>query len=776
MRQVTWSIVVGCAWASAACAQSTDGRPAAPPPLDLAHGVGAALPADPLAARADSLVRAGRPWPATVLLAPTLRTPNGASAAVRLVGARAAAAWRGWNEVERILRDAPWLDSELEGEGRELLARAALERNLPAEDDARRALAAARTDPQRAVRLVLLARALDRANARDSAAASYAGAAARIAEAGDWLRLRAAGVTADSAARSALLARVTMEPARTRVAWTDAQARERAGDFAGAARSYRSVGAEPAALRVEALGARDDASRAAVAERIAAYLARGPQTADARVALDVLETLHATLTRDQELRVARAAADAGVTARALRGFQLAATAAAPMDPKDQLAYAGALVRSGRQQDAIRIYEQLESAKGALGGAAAYQHARMLLQSGRGAAARSALRAVASRSDAEDASAAALTLLADLQVDDGDLAGAARSLAELTRRFPTAEQAPLARLHGGLLAFGSDPRRSAAMLDSLVALHPSREEALPARYWAARALDGAGRRDDAMSRWRAIASGSPLTYYGVASARRLGGAVQLPPSGADTPTRIAAVDSAAQRIRVLRLLGMDVEASFEVEALFDRGDRNAAEAAAIAQTLIDVGFPARGLRLAVRALDRGAPMSRPLLRAAFPVLHADALVESSGTMGLDPALVAGLIRQESTWNPDAVSRAGARGLMQLMPSVGASIASGRGYPLWNPALLFDPDVSMQLGTRHLASSLNDRDDPTRALAAYNAGQSRVARWSRRPGASDPEQFAEWIPFVETRDYVRAVVRNRAVYSGLYASDWNASRAR
>jgi soluble lytic murein transglycosylase len=99
-------------------------------------------------------------------------------------------------------------------------------------------------------------------------------------------------------------------------------------------------------------------------------------------------------------------------------------------------------------------------------------------------------------------------------------------------------------------------------------------------------------------------------------------------------------------------------------------------------------------------------------------------------------------------------------------VGASIASGRGYPVWNPVPLLDPDVSMQLGTRHLAASLRGRDDPTRALAAYNAGQSRVTRWSRRPGASDTEQFTEWIPFVETRDYVRAVIRNRAVYSAMY----------
>ena len=736
--------------------------------MDLARGVGAALPAEPLALRADSMVRAGRPWRATLLLAPALRAPSGASAAQRLVGARAAAAWDGWSEVERILRDAPWLDSELEGEGRELLARAALERNVSATDDARRALAAARTDAQRAVRSVLLARAMDRADERDSAAVLYSAAAARIGDAGEWLRLRAAGVTSDSASRAALLAGVTTEPARSRVVWTDAQARERAGDFAGAARSYRSVGGEPAALRVDALAARDDAGRAAVAERITVFLARGPQTADARVALDVLETLRVPLTRDQELRVARGAAAAGVTARAIRGFQLAATtAAAPLSASDRMAYAGVLARGGRRPEALRLYQQVETDGGALAGAAAYQRARVLLQSGQGAAARSALRDVASRyANVESASAPALMLLADLQVDDGDLAGAARSLAELTRRHPKAEQAPLARFRGGMLVFGAEPQRAAAMFDSLVALYPDDAEALAARYWAARALDRAGRRDDAMTRWRAISTAAYPSYYTVASAKRLGRTVALPPAGNEAAPRIASVDSAAQRIRVLRLLGMDVEASFEVEALFERGDRAAAEGAAIAQALIDAGYPARGLRLAVRTLERGAPASRALLRAAFPVLHSDVLVESSRAMKLDPALVAGLIRQESTWNPDAVSPVGARGLMQLMPAVGASIASGRGYPVWNPVLLFDPDVSMQLGTLHLASDLRGQADPTRALAAYNAGASRVTRWSRRPGVSDPEQFAEWIPFVETRDYVRAVTRNRAVYEGLY----------
>ncbi|HEU4723405.1 MAG TPA: transglycosylase SLT domain-containing protein [Gemmatimonadaceae bacterium] len=768
MRDRVFLIALTYAWASSACAQGSDGQTvAATLPVDLSPGIGAVLPNDPLVASADSLVRVGRAWRATLLLAPALRTPATASPPVRLVGARAAAAWRGWAEVERILRDAPWLDGELEGEGRELLARAALERDVSAADHARRALAAARTDAQRAVRQVLLARALDRANVRDSAASSYAAAAARIPEAAEWLRLRAAGVIEDAATRSALLAQVAREPARSRVAWTDAQARERMGDFTGAAERYRSVGAEPAALRVEALAARDDAGRLAVGRRIAAYLARGPQPADARLAIEVLDTLQLRLTREEELAVARAAAASNVPARAVRGFQLAAvTAAAPMAASDRIAYAGALARAGRASEAIRLYEAVAAGDGELAGVAAYHRARVMLQTRRDGVG-AALRDVVARfPGVESASAAALLLLADLQVDAADLAGAARSLAELTRRYPRSEQAPLARFRAGLLALGSDPRGAAATFDSLATLHPRDEEALPARYWAARALERGGRRADAESRWRALAAEAPLSYYGVLSARRLGRAAWSPPAGPDAPPRIAAVDSAARRIRALQLLGMDVEARFEVEALFERGDRNAAEAATIAHTLIDVGHPARGLRLAVRTLDRGGPISRALLRAAYPVLHADALVENARAMRLDPALVAGLIRQESTWNPEAVSPVGARGLMQLMPSVGASIASGRGYPVWNPVLLFDPDVSMQLGTRHLASSLRGRDDPTRALAAYNAGASRVTRWSRRPGATDPEQFTEWIPFVETRGYVRAVIRNRAVYRGVY----------
>ena len=105
-------------------------------------------------------------------------------------------------------------------------------------------------------------------------------------------------------------------------------------------------------------------------------------------------------------------------------------------------------------------------------------------------------------------------------------------------------------------------------------------------------------------------------------------------------------------------------------------------------------------------------------------------------------------------------------MQVMPTVGRSIARARGYPMWDQALLLEPEVSLELGTSHLADALRQYPDLTRALAAYNAGGSRVRRWNRKAGASDPEIFAERIPFDETRDYVRIVQRNVEMYKVLY----------
>jgi soluble lytic murein transglycosylase len=748
--------------ATTACAQGPDSRPRAAV-VDISRNDLTRIAGDSLVMRADSLVRAGRYWRATRMLAGRLSAPTSAPPVVRLVAARAATGWQGWSEVDRILSGAPWLDSLYGGEGRELLVRSGLARDRDVRADARLALAAARTPAARVTRQVLLARALDRAKVLDSAATAYAAAASQVPQVADWLLLRAAGAMSDSGDRARTYARVVSAPARARVPWTDAQARERTGDLAGAARMYRTVDAYGSAFRVEALGARDDASRLAVVRRIVAYLGGRVTPANVRQAIDVLDGMKPVLSRDDELVVARTTAANGLAARAVTSFARAASSA-PLTQADLYAYGSALLDAGRNAEAAKTFALVTDAS--LVPRASYQYARALVRAGSGAAARSALRTTATRyAGVAPAAAPALLALADLQVDDGDIAGAASSLDELGRRYPSASQAPLARFRSGLIAWEQNAARAASTFDTLVARYPKDDEALGARYWAGRAYERMGRAADARQRFEAVIAASPYSYYGWLASRRLKQPGWAPPAGADTSAHVAAVDSVVARIEALQRLGMDVESRFELDALVERATSTPAEAPAIADALIRVSEPARGLRVALRALDTGTP-TRALFHAAFPVVHEDALREESRREGLDPALVAGLIRQESSFNPDAVSAAGARGLMQLLPSVGAAVARAKGYPLWDPALLFDADVNLELGTTHLASSMRSGSPTARALAAYNAGASRVARWINRPGSADPELFAEWIPYTETRDYVRIVQRNRDVYHALY----------
>jgi soluble lytic murein transglycosylase len=152
-----------------------------------------------------------------------------------------------------------------------------------------------------------------------------------------------------------------------------------------------------------------------------------------------------------------------------------------------------------------------------------------------------------------------------------------------------------------------------------------------------------------------------------------------------------------------------------------------------------------------------------------VVHAEALLAEAAEQGLDPNFVAALIRQESSFNPAATSAAGARGLAQVMPELGERLARELDYPVWDPVLLYQPDVSLQLGSYHLRELFAQYDKPAHILAAYNAGAPRVERWSKRIGVSDPEVFAEQISFVETRDYVRVIQRNEEIYRALYGGE-------
>ncbi len=148
---------------------------------------------------------------------------------------------------------------------------------------------------------------------------------------------------------------------------------------------------------------------------------------------------------------------------------------------------------------------------------------------------------------------------------------------------------------------------------------------------------------------------------------------------------------------------------------------------------------------------------------FPVRHFDVVTQNAARNNLDPDLILALIRQESAFRETARSKANARGLMQVLPSTGRLLARQAGVSRYTTNKLYRPETNIALGTRYLASLLQQYGGRVElALAAYNAGDSRVDRWLQEFGDVDMAEFVERIPFSETRAYVKQVMSNRAHY--------------
>ena len=722
---------------------------------------------DPAVQAASVALAAGRPWRATELLDSAFRNATTRTPEVTLVAATAAAAWGGWSRVDRELATALWLDTLFDGRGRELLARAALARGLDstARAHAELAVRSARTDRDRGVRLVLLARSLDRLAVGDSAAATYLQAARLLPLVADWLHLRAAGALADPTRRQRSYARISTAVARARIQPTEAQARERWRDYNGAARVYAELGQRADALRLRLLAATNDVARGEIRSAAMALLASSPSAADARTAIALVDSLGVPLSAADELIVARAAAAAGMQQRAASGFSRAGSG---LEPADRFAYATALSRLGRDADAAREFARVP-ANAAMGGVAAYQRARSLLRAGQGTPARRELRRVTTAFAGDTASAApALFLLADLATDDGRDAAARQAFTEVARRYPTSRLAPVALFRAGIILFAANSFDAAAReMEAVAQRYPRSVEATAARYWAGRARDRAGDRQRARERWREVMSSDPLSYYSMLSARRLGAPAWNPQPSSNGLATPVALRTAIHRAELLDVLGMNTEEAFEYDAMVTEASRAPDSLLAAAAALGQRGETSRAIALARRALDTAAPRDTRLFHLLYPVPFADVIRAEAAAHAVDPALVAALIHQESSFNPRAASGAGALGLMQVLPSVGASIARSARVSPFERVLLFQPDVNIRLGTIHLDAMLRQYPDIVYALAAYNAGGSPVRRWRQKAGSSDPELFTERVPYDETRDYVRILLRNQATYKALYS---------
>jgi soluble lytic murein transglycosylase len=709
--------------------------------------------------RAESLSLAGRPWHAAeTLLDAAARAPRQDPRFI-VQGARAELHARRYDRARSLLAGQPWLGDYAGGDALAVLGEAELQLGMPARAAQRFVAARERTrGPRTGLLAIRAALAFEAAGQLDSAALYYAAArTGGLATIEPWLRLREARVRRDTTVGLPLLTGLPPVVAREATA-ARAAALLAAADSHAARQAFHEAGQSLLSARLALLLGDSTAARA----ELYGLLARAPASDDAAAGVTVAHGPLPARTPAERVALARALRAHGAAAES-RTQVARAVAAGDTSGATRMLEGELNTTLGRYRDAEAAYRAAASDP-AWTPLALYRRARVLLRLADPGAAE-ALAVFAQTYPADTAAPTALYLLGDNLADRGDAAGAERWLAELTRRYPVDARSSLARFRLAAAARRRGASDSAARLYAAEITVGGVQRAA-ARYWLARMARERGDTTTADSLWRTLAREDSIGYYGV-RARSIGG---LPPLriAPDSASPTAAADSGLARLDTLLLAGMDTEAALEVRALLTHAPASVDELLAWSVGLSGRGWGPAGVRLGWQAAPR-APNDARALRAIFPWPRRAALEAEAREFAVDPALFAAVVRQESTFDSEALSRAGARGLAQLMPGTAAQAARGLDVSL-APEWLTVPDLNLHLGASHLAALLRRFHGRVEvALAAYNAGAAPVVRWLTRPGAEDPDQFVEQIPFQETRGYVRSVLRNRELYRALYLAE-------
>lgn len=403
----------------------------------------------------------------------------------------------------------------------------------------------------------------------------------------------------------------------------------------------------------------------------------------------------------------------------------------------------------------------------------YYLARIALIRGREAEALGIARTLAREYPRSSLAARGFFAIGEAREDRSALGSALAVYREAADRAPASQWGSQARWKIGWVAYRQrqfGAARSAWLL--LASQAPDAEVAPAGLYWAARASEAMGRADEAADGFRRTAQLYPDTYYGQQAAERLGKALRVGTMAA--PTDVPGVDiPSLNRYRELDGLAQIDDAVLELEA---------AAKAAPPQWRVPIGITLsqryaqqEQVSLSIRTAEQaralaGAQVGRPLplglWQALYPRANWDAITQASARGGVDPYLVAGVIREESRFNPQAVSPAGAYGLMQLIPSTARRAARNLGMQAPDLRALNDPATNIALGTDVLAAESRRFERVDLALAAYNAGSAIVQRWLAQRSGMDPDVFIEEIPYTETRNYVKTVMQSAAMYRWLY----------
>lgn len=745
---------------------------------------------------AQHQLESNRPYAAWLTLRDHLDVDGPIGAMANLIAARAAAEWEGWQEVRSVLADRSWLADVDAGEGLLLLARA--EEALGDVDTAiasYRAYLAVEGAREPGIARARLAGLLADTGAMDVAAEAYGAAAIELPTVADWMRVRQAEVLLEAddptvldvfesgplgspVARSRLTlleARVleaSAEPGRAidrleweartlraGEAWSEAAQLDiergrlliESGNALLGRELLRSVAADSrvaGSVRVGAadrLGELDERTGAEELARADAYgaMSRAGAAADA---LEAAFDQGVPRTHELTLRLAENHYESRNYIAALPEYQRAAELAPDVEG--------------------RAYAELYAARSLFRGAG----------SGRGgqAARRDALAAFERIAKNYPESAAAGTALFLL----GDEARTTREGLAYYRRAAAIEHSPDARealFRVGHRSLRLDDRAGAIRAwEEYVGRYPAGDETARIAYDVAKLNEAAGRRTEARAMYQAAVKAEPTSYWALRAAER----VSTSPLGqvlkeirpivglATEPGEAAAI---LARMDLLSSAGLESARQAEYEAAVRRFEQKPLALVVLAEGMRDRGYTVEGIQLGRRllAMNDGQWNGR-ILRLVYPFPYRDVIVEESRRAGIDPMLYAGLVRQESTFRPRIKSRVGATGLGQIMPATGRWLAPSVGIRNYDDSLLEIPEVNVRMGAKYLADLLTRYNGAADlALAGYNAGPGRADRWRRQFNyGRDTDAFRAAIPFDETRNYVMIVLRNAAVYEGLY----------
>lgn len=312
------------------------------------------------------------------------------------------------------------------------------------------------------------------------------------------------------------------------------------------------------------------------------------------------------------------------------------------------------------------------------------------------------------------------------------------------------------------------------------------------YWQGRAAEKTGKKELAVSLYKRLIQNHPHSYYGYAGKERLKKIAGEKTALDGLPSIEKATDLVSKafinqpllkkdekyhfiRARELIELGFFKDAGKEMDVLSRMLPLEPKYLFFSGEWYYRSGFYLEAIRRLNEAYIRLSEKERNRLPKRFWEIYYPKTPWSKIKLyaerhGLDPYLVLSVIRQESAFEPEAVSRAGAVGLMQLLPSTARRLSRRLKIRRFNRSMLFEPDINISLGTLYLSDLIKRYDgNLVFALAGYNAGENRVDKWLKERDAKEIDLFIEEIPYYETRGYVKKILRNSNNYRAIYKNE-------